>query len=265
VSIGESLAEARRRAGLTVTQVSQQTRIREAVIRGIEQDDFSACGGDFYARGHIRSIAGVVGTDPVPLIREYDAEHGPPGSLRAADVFEPSRPIKIRERRPPSLRMIVALVLLAVIGYSAYHLISDRNNPKHNPAASGTRTSQPPSTPTPTPTPTPTASPTPTVSDVVINVATGQEDCWVLVTKASDGSQIYMGTLPAGSTMSWTEPEAVDIRLGNPATVTLTVNGKRQPITTVLPVTLSFGPQTSTSPPSTSATITSPPSSTPSG
>jgi cytoskeletal protein RodZ len=264
VSIGESLAEARRRAGLTVAQVSQQTRIREAVIRGIEQNDFSACGGDFYARGHIRSIAGVVGTDPVPLIREYDAEHGPPGSLRAADVFEPSRPIKIRERRPPSLRMIVVLVLLAVIGYSAYHLVSDRDHPK-TPAAAGTRTSQPPPSPTPTPTPTPTPSATPTVSDVVINVATGQEDCWVLVTNASDGSQIYMGTLPAGTTMSWTEPEAVDIRLGNPATVTLTVNGKRQPIKTVLPVTLSFGPQTGTSPPSTSATITSLPSSTPSG
>ena len=70
MSIGESLAEARRRAGLTVAQVSQETRIREAIIRGIEQDDFSQCGGDFYTRGHIRSIAGVVGTDPVPLISE---------------------------------------------------------------------------------------------------------------------------------------------------------------------------------------------------
>ena len=35
MSIGETLAEARRRAGLTVTQVSQETRIREAIIRGI--------------------------------------------------------------------------------------------------------------------------------------------------------------------------------------------------------------------------------------
>ena len=63
VSIGEDLADARRRAGLTVSQVSQQTRIRESIIRDIEQGDFTACGGDFYARGHIRSIAGVVGTD----------------------------------------------------------------------------------------------------------------------------------------------------------------------------------------------------------
>ena len=100
MSIGDTLAEARRQAGLTITQVSQQTRIRESIIRAIEQGDFSPCGGDFYARGHIRSIAEVVGTDPAPLIREYDEEHGPPGNMRAAQIFEPATPIKIREPRP---------------------------------------------------------------------------------------------------------------------------------------------------------------------
>ena len=76
--IGEALAEARRRAGLTVTQVSQRTRIRETIIRGIESDDYSACGGDFYARGHIRSIARVVGADPRPLIVEFDSTRRAP-------------------------------------------------------------------------------------------------------------------------------------------------------------------------------------------
>ena len=75
MSIGDTLADARQRKGLSIGQVSQQTRIRESIIRDIEQGDFSACGGDFYARGHIRSIAGAVGTDPVPLISEYDADH----------------------------------------------------------------------------------------------------------------------------------------------------------------------------------------------
>ena len=86
MSIGDTLADARQRSGLTITQVSQQTRIRESIIRDIEQGDFGACGGDFYARGHIRSIAGAVGTDPVPLISEYDADHGPVSPLRAAEV-----------------------------------------------------------------------------------------------------------------------------------------------------------------------------------
>src|SRR3981081_4863717 len=103
MSIGATLAQARRDSGLTVTQVSQRTRIRETIIRGIEQGDFSACGGDFYARGHIRSIAAVVGADPRPPIREYDEAHSAPEAIRAADVFEPSTPIRSKRQRAPTL------------------------------------------------------------------------------------------------------------------------------------------------------------------
>jgi hypothetical protein len=246
VSIGGTLADARRQAGLTVTQVSQQTRIRESIIRDIEQGDYTACGGDFYARGHIRSIAGVVGTDPTPLISEYDADHGPVGSMRAADVFEPSRPIKIRERRSPSLAMIVVVVLLAIIGFAAYRLVSSHDH-SGKPAAATTPPARPSAHPTPAAKPSATASAT--LSDVVINIAAGQEECWVLLTKASDGSQIYMGDVLAGTSMTWTEKEAVDIRLGNPGAIILTVNGQRHPINTVFPVTLNFSPGGSPSSP----------------
>jgi cytoskeletal protein RodZ len=239
VSIGESLAEARRQAGLSVAQVSQQTRIRESIIRDIEQDDFSACGGDFYARGHVRSIAGVVGIDPVPLIREYDAEHGPPGTIRAADVFEPSTPIKLRERRSPSLSMIVAVILLAIIGFGAYRLVSDNGHAK--PAAvashSATATAKPSARPSP--------SPRPSSNDVVIQL-TAREDCWVQLTSSSDGTQIYMGVVQAGASMTWTEKKAVDVRLGNPGGVVLTVNGQRQNPDSTVPVTLSFSPRANT-------------------
>ncbi|HEX3488932.1 MAG TPA: helix-turn-helix domain-containing protein [Streptosporangiaceae bacterium] len=84
MSIGESLAQARHQAGLTLTQVSQRTRIRETIIAGIEADDYSACGGDFYARGHIRAIARVAGIDSEPLIEEYDAARRP----EETDEFE---------------------------------------------------------------------------------------------------------------------------------------------------------------------------------
>ena len=58
---------------------------------------------------------------------------------------------------------------------------------------------------------------------------TANQDCWVLLTKRSDGSQIYLGVVPAGSSMTWTENQAMDVRLGNPPGVVLTVNGVRLP------------------------------------
>jgi hypothetical protein len=73
VTIGEALAEARYRAGLTVDELSERTKIREAVIRCIEQDDYAACGGDLYVRGYVRAIAGAVGIDAQPLIRDFDS------------------------------------------------------------------------------------------------------------------------------------------------------------------------------------------------
>jgi hypothetical protein len=88
VPIGDALAEARQRAGLTVAQVSAQTCIKEAVITGIEGGDYSACGGDFYARANIRSIAKIVGAAPGPLIAEYDALHRARGVLPAVSLDE---------------------------------------------------------------------------------------------------------------------------------------------------------------------------------
>ncbi|MGE5289585.1 MAG: helix-turn-helix domain-containing protein [Micromonosporaceae bacterium] len=85
MTVGEALAEARYRAGLSVDELSERTRIREAVIRCIEQDDYDACGGDLYVRGYVRAIAGAVGIDAQPLIREYDlARTDAPGDTQAA-------------------------------------------------------------------------------------------------------------------------------------------------------------------------------------
>jgi cytoskeletal protein RodZ len=124
VSIGDALADARRQAGLTITQVSQRTCIRETIIRGIEHGDFSACGGHFYARGHIRSVARAVGADDAELVREYDAEHGAPQAIRAADVFEPATPIKIKERRRPNWSLAMVLVLAVIAGYGIYRVVN---------------------------------------------------------------------------------------------------------------------------------------------
>jgi cytoskeletal protein RodZ len=135
MTIGETLAKARRSAGLTITQVSERTRVRETIIRGIEEDDYSACGGDFYARGHIRSIARVVGADPVPLIAEYDATVRAPEEITAAEALEPTMPIRPVERRGTNWTAILAVAALAAFGFLGYHLASSGGRATASPAA----------------------------------------------------------------------------------------------------------------------------------
>ena len=237
MSIGGTLAEARRQAGLTVTQVSQQTRIRESIINSIEHDDFSSCGGDFYARGHIRSIATVVGADPAPLIREYDEENGPPGRLRAAEVFEPATPIKIREPRPFGLGKVMVVLLLAVIGFAVYRLVSSHS--PHSSAASVV-THSPSASPKPTHSTAPAVASRPAHPEAVIKL-TAVQDCWVSLTNSS-GQQLYQATVPAGSTMTWRERHKVSMVIGNPVGIVLTVNGKAETPNTVQVVTVSINP-----------------------
>jgi cytoskeletal protein RodZ len=241
VSIGDTLAEARRQAGLTITQVSQQTRIRESIVRAIEQGDFSPCGGDFYARGHIRSIAEVVGVDPVPLIREYDEEH-PPGSMRASQIFEPATPIKIREPRNLHLGRVLAVALLAVIGFGAYHLVSTHDS--HN-SATPAATIRPVATAKPKVTATPaTHKAAPPKNEAVIKL-TAISDCWVGFNSPS-GQSLYQGTVPAGQTMTWDLKHPESMVIGNPPGVKLTVNGHTQKMSTVNVVTLNIDPSSKT-------------------
>lgn len=101
MSIGETLAGARQQAALSVAEVSRRTRIREALIRDIENDDYSECGGDFYARGHIRSIAKAVGIDPEPLVHEYDqAYRGPDAITDVMELVTASRAAMAEEQQP---------------------------------------------------------------------------------------------------------------------------------------------------------------------
>src|SRR5262249_8860375 len=108
VSIGGTLAEARQRAGLTVAEVSTRTRIGQGLIRAIEQDEFAACGGDFYARGHIRAIAAVVGADPQPLISQYDEGHPYGSSATLEELLKRQPPRTPRRPRPRRRRARVA-------------------------------------------------------------------------------------------------------------------------------------------------------------
>jgi hypothetical protein len=135
-----------------VAQVSQQTRIREAVIAGIEGDDYSACGGDFYARGHIRAIAAAVGVDPEPLIVAYDAARlgpraltdevteplaavpvprhpwpvpvGPAGMGQGRAPAGPGAPARGRQRlrRGPAWAVALAVTVVAGLGLAGYLL-----------------------------------------------------------------------------------------------------------------------------------------------
>ena len=237
MSIGDALAEGRRQAGLTITQVSQRTCIRETIIRGIERGDFSGCGGDFYARGHIRSIAGAVGVNPEPLIEEYDRTIGAPQAISAADVFRPVTPVKLKERHRPNWTAAMAIALLVIAGIFGYQHFAS------HPAAAARQDGrvQNPST---------AAKPKVSTSPSVVAHQhhprrlhirlTATQNCWVQL-NGPRGATLFSGMVYAGNTMNWTEKHRVTMILGNPSGVKVRVNGRNPvPRGTVSMVTLTL-------------------------
>lgn len=123
MSIGEALAQARGEAGLTVTEVSHWTGIREAIIADIEGNDYSACGGDFYARGYIRIIARAVGADPEPLIGEFETTRLGPQTI-TDDLTRPTAPTDMHGQRRLTWTAALWLALLVVVGFATYYSVT---------------------------------------------------------------------------------------------------------------------------------------------
>src|SRR5437763_2849218 len=109
---------------MSVEDVSSATRIRAGLIRSIEADEFDPCGGAVYARGHIRSIARVVGIDPQPLVAEFDRVHveEPVPVPVPNQPTDPDLAARAERRRPnwTAAMAVALLVICALAGYGVY-------------------------------------------------------------------------------------------------------------------------------------------------
>ena len=226
MSIGTTLAEARESAGLSLEDVAAATRIRRTLILGIENDDFSACGGDFYARGHLRNIAVAVGLDPAPLLAEFDASRTEAAPPRATEVFE-SETRSRAERRGPNWSAAMGAALALVLAYGVVQAFAGGSPDGSDQAGTDTSISAPPTT-----TPSASASPSGGGSSAVAQAPRGKvtvalratDRSWVQVTTAT-GQQLFQGLLETGEKRTFTDKTRLRLVIGNAGGVDLVVNG----------------------------------------
>lgn len=229
MSIGQSLAQARRDAGLSVQQVSAATRIRALIVTAVEADDFSRSGGDFYARAHIRTIAAAVHADPAALLAEYDATYGAAPALRASAIFESETHTK-RERRGPNWSAAMAAALALVVVYAAVQLLGGIGDKRVLQAASEpTPHSSVVASPAKRPHPAPASAPPRLVAQaprdqVTVDLAAPKGTAWIRVTGGT-GKQLFEGNVSKGQQRTFTDSKKLRFVIGNAGAVDLTVNG----------------------------------------
>jgi cytoskeletal protein RodZ len=233
-SIGRALQQARIAAGLTVDDVSTATRVRLPIVHAIEADDFAPCGGDVYARGHIRTLAKAVRLDPAPLLEQYDADHGGrPAPTPAAPLFEAER---IRpERRGPNWTAAMVAAIVVVIGFVGFTLVSGGDDDSTAQVAEGA-TASAGKTGSPTPGDTKPTDTAPEPSDsaiaaapqdkVTVQVSATDGRSWISA-KDHNGRLLFDGLLKQGESKTFQDSSKIRLVLGDAGAIQLYVNGKK--------------------------------------
>ena len=227
MTLGEFLQKAREDAGFSIDELAHIVNLRPGLIKAMESNDFLPCGGDTYARGHIRNISQITGSNAQELLAIYDAEHSVDSRSIHSQLVDNNAAAIRSENRKLSWKVLVgaSLSIVVLIGIAQF--------------AIGAIDSEPTTTlmvieevePTQTPTPSPTASVTPTATssivsnELILSIAAtrGNSNIDVVI----GGVSVYKGPLFQGESKTFDGENSISIYLGNAGDLDLTLNGEK--------------------------------------
>lgn len=219
MSLGSSLTQARKAAGMSLDELAERTCVRASILREFENDDFSKSGGETYARGHIRNLSHALGVDAATFLDMYEVEHAASKAPLYDLLVENNVTLRRSEKNRMSIKSMgiisASIVAVAVIGQVAYSNL--QSSPKSvltspAPSAKPVASAAAPKTPD-----------SAAALEVSINAARGSS--WVFATNAT-GEVLFTGSLAQGERKTISSADTVNIRLGNAGAVDISVNGK---------------------------------------
>ncbi len=218
MSVGTYLREAREAAGYSVEEISSLTRIRPAVIKDLEAENFISSGGNAYARGHIRTIAQLVNTDLDRLLTAFEECTGE-NNRPMIELLEENNATSHRQRSsvkitPKFLVAAVSIVVGVAIIIPSGLAIAKKVVHK-SVAVSTSKASQPQQ-----------QSITPAANrGVVIKASSGTS--WLSVVD-SNGTLLFSGKLASGASQIFDPTNGLSMTIGNAGAISVSVNGKDQ-------------------------------------
>lgn len=237
MTTGSELRERRESAGLSIEQLASLTSIRMGLITEMEANKFVQCGGDTYARGHLKNIALRLGLEPNHFVEMYNAEHSMDQRaihdlLAENNVAAIPREDKTLSWKVPAFISIIVLLIIA----SVQIVMSNQETEVKVPVVKESVTPAPTEEATPEATPEATenavASPSPeatepsseTAGSVTLTLSATRGNSFVNV--VVDGKSVEKGSIFQGDVKSYKGKISISLYLSNPAGVDVTHNGK---------------------------------------
>jgi cytoskeleton protein RodZ len=232
MSLGSMISKARKDAGLSIDDLSAATNIRGTLLREIEGNNSSQCGGETYARGHLRNIAIKLGIDPQIFLTAFEDEQMHVDRTMRDLLVENNVMREPKEARKVSWKVLVTISVASLfVAGLAQIIVSNDSAPDIPVALEETATPTEPPEATPEATATEEVVPTdePTVStgqgvEVVVNAVRAKS--WIFVSDSS-GRVLFSGQILRGVTKTFSTDAQLNLKIGNAGGVELSVNGKK--------------------------------------
>jgi cytoskeleton protein RodZ len=235
IGIGVRLRQERVGQGLTLDEISRNTRIPLRFLEAIELEQFSQLPSLVFIRSFVRQYALVLKLDPRPLLAELPKPDESTFQLPDPKVRPQSSYQKYRTRHS-ILYSTVWLLLAGGAGVAAYvqfnYSVQKTTPQAPAPDRQATRSPQPKNEPV-------EAAPVEAAKEASPEVNTGttsaettpvqvsltaSEAAWIQV--SADGKTAFTGTLKSNETKEVSAAEQVKILTGNAGALRISLNGK---------------------------------------
>ena len=248
----QDLRAAREAHGWSLRQVAERLHITVAQVKGLEEGDYTALPGAAFARGFLKNYARLLGLDPEPLLRTYDASNEGSGLHPSETVLPTSEgPLLDYSRRVLIFSVLIVIAVIAVAWWVWSHQQAQSLPVKavspmvaEHPAASTkvvamapdvSAAASVPATGNPPAAPNRSVAPAPATQSAAVATGPGltfqfSADCWVQV-KDSSGKTLLAVLGHRGDVLhvdSGTPP--YNVLVGKASAVTIGYDGKPVPL-----------------------------------
>jgi cytoskeletal protein RodZ len=230
-SLSERLKRERELRGISLRQISEETRIGVRFLEALEEGKLEVIPGEFYRRSYLRAYARYLGLDEDRAVNVYDYTRKEKAA--AEDQAQPGASL------PPWLKWVVAAAGLAIptlLLLRAMPAATPEAPPTLSPEASAPATPEPVPESAPAPvreTPLEELVPFPSGTGPMVTIAQEKTDllrlvisldesCWLEV--AADGEVVASGLKEAGYQKEVVARQEVRLWLGNAGGVKLVLN-----------------------------------------
>jgi len=224
MTLGTTIRDAREASRISIAALSEATSIRIGLLTEMEANNFIHCGGDTYARGHLRNIAVLIGLDPQILIDLYNDQHAVE-SQRIQDSLVDNNVMQVpREKKSLSWKVpaVASVAILLVIAVVQIVMTNQSPSPVAAPKVSASASASAQVTPAATAVATPATAATHGPVSLVIAAPRGNSYIDIIV----DGKEVEKGSIFQGETKTYKGSAVISVYFSNPAGLDVTFNGK---------------------------------------